>query len=268
MTEATLIHWSKIEKGIMEQAKSANINGDLLYDFKTRIYKMATEILEPDEFEPSEFWELLVKCFFIAYPHQSDLPEDLRKEKFISTYEGKTRPHALKEFLLSLNLKPNQRYRLLDTLVVFIEEAEKKDKDFACSRIFVETELKRAKQEDVISPFDYSGLDKYFFPDKIQAFKQIEIEMFKKDFFVNNEWGKKHPKYELAGLIHILHDKQYFKKQLQGKSVSTSLLEYRRFFEQRYNIKIAKEFQPQRIKGKLKLAEGAFQFIIPELKTS
>lgn len=121
--------------------------------------------------------------------------------------------------------------------------------------------------KNVTSPFDYSNINKYFFTDKIEAFKQIENEMLQRDFFVNNKWSNKHPKYELAGFIHILYDLQYFKKQLKGKSISTSKLAYRRFFEQRYNTKISKEFQPQRIKNKLKLAQTAFRFIIPDLNT-
>jgi|GEM_PF-4312142 len=193
---------------------------------------------------------------FLAYTKfilQTSLDVKNLKKKFETPYEN-----SKGEKISGYTMNPVNKLKAIACL----EWIEKKN-----NLIEVNNQPPPQKETELVNSFDYLSPEKYFYPDKIESFKQIEKKMLQGDFFEANNWSYTHPKYELAGLIHILYNSQYLKKQLQGKNVSNSLLAYRRFFEQRYNTKIAKEFQPKRIEIKLKLAKIAFEFIIPELNT-
>ena len=155
-----------------------------------------------------------------------------------------------------LSIKRNTLEKLEQQINKWIELEGNNDKGIATPP----TKEKEEKAMEVLNTFDYSNLTEIFFPDKIEDFKRIENEMLNSDFFKNNKWSDKHPKYELAGLIHILNSKKYF-KPLKGKNTSTSLLSYRYFFEKRYGIIIEKEFQSNRINKKLHFAKVAFTSI-------
>lgn len=110
--------------------------------------------------------------------------------------------------------------------------------------------------------FDDSNLDHYFFKDKIEEFKKIEQNMVEHDFLDNDGWNKKKSKRFLVALIYILKKLNFLKPKLPLKTEKTSLLEYRRFFEKRYNIDISQEMQPSKSKvANLRLYKIDYSFI-------
>ncbi len=114
------------------------------------------------------------------------------------------------------------------------------------------------------SQFDYSNKANYFFPDKIEGFKNIEIELLQRRF-VNDKgvWIKEDNK--LVALIHILYNLHYLKASLSGKRDRSLLNNYKRFFQSRYSIDISKSFQPSQFKiSSLSIFKADFHFI-PEI---
>jgi hypothetical protein len=149
MEKVILKPWDEMVKKADSLAKANNNTKDidsLLNPIKIKFYELFTELLK-DEFEPTEFFELLLKLFLIAYPKQEDVFAYFQPEKFLLDYKNKPRPAALKEYLFSLQLNEKQLHRLLYTFLIILTEAEKKDKEFVYSRIFIETELGKLKKK-------------------------------------------------------------------------------------------------------------------------
>lgn len=115
-----------------------------------------------------------------------------------------------------------------------------------------------------VHSFSYGNIEAYFFDDKITAFKQIENELLlKKCINDKGEWIAN--KAKLVALIHILKQLKYLRNKLQGKTEKTSLVAYRRFFENRYHTKLTEQMKPSNFKiGRLKVYKPDFSFI-PEI---
>ena len=116
----------------------------------------------------------------------------------------------------------------------------------------------------VVHSFSYDNVETYFFDDKITVFKQIENELLLKKYINDKgEWIEN--KDKLVALIHILKQLKYLRNKLQGKTEKTSLVAYRRFFENRYHTKLTEQMKPSNFKiGRLKVYKPDFSFI-PEI---
>ncbi len=176
-------------------------------------------------------------------------------EEYKVLYPDKNNPESLGLLKYFLMMKSNTQSKLRTEI-----EKLKRTSDKSLPQIKETKTPKEKETTEILNTFDYSNLTEIFYPDKINDFKRIENEMLNSDFFEKNKWSSKHPKYELAAFIHILNDKNYLKK-LKGKNPSTSLLSYRKFFENRYGIAIKKEFQKNRVTEKLPLTKPVFMFI-------
>lgn len=117
-----------------------------------------------------------------------------------------------------------------------------------------------------INTFDYSGINVYFFDEKIERFKQIENKLIERGYFKNGVWDKE--KTILAGLIYLLKEYDYLRPKIEGKDAISTLLSFRYFFEKRYKKTIKKEFQKNRISENIIKAKSELILIIPELKTA
>lgn len=108
--------------------------------------------------------------------------------------------------------------------------------------------------------FPHDNLKLIFYPKAIEAFKEIEIGFLTDGWIVDKTWQKE--KNMLVSLILLLQNRGYLKK-INAKSDSTCRLEYRRFFENRYNVKIQEQMKPSKIKkfNLPKAFEPSFQFI-------
>lgn len=110
---------------------------------------------------------------------------------------------------------------------------------------------------------DYLNKETYFFSDKINAFRLIELALLTDDFL--NDKGKWIAgKDKLCAFIYFLLQKKYIKSTLPAFKERPLLLRYRRYFQIRYNIDISKAFQNNRFKvSSLPNYWPDFQFIFP-----
>lgn len=133
-----------------------------------------------------------------------------------------------------------------------------------------EDETKSSKTDTPQSPaeiavatytFDYTNADKYLFGDKVAAFQQIENDLCLIGY-INNTGTWQRGKKDLVAFIHILYILKYLRQQFHGKSIRTTLLEHRRFFERRYHISIEQEMKPSKFPPeKLREYKYTFHFI-------
>jgi len=122
----------------------------------------------------------------------------------------------------------------------------------------------QAKDVKAVFAFDYSNKDNYFYPDRIEAFEQLENELLQRGFI--NEKGIWDTEQNiLVALIHILFKLRFLKPIGKGKTERALLNMYKRFFITRYSIDITKAFQPTQFNiGSLKTYKVDFHFI-PEI---
>ena len=97
-----------------------------------------------------------------------------------------------------------------------------------------------------IVTFDYetNEIKGIFFPEYIPEFKNIETKLISENYF--NEVGKwiKHKDPDLIAFIKFLIEYIFLRGKLTDKKTR---LKIRKFFENRYNVNLEKEFQPNRL---------------------
>lgn len=130
------------------------------------------------------------------------------------------------------------------------------------SKLYTPEPNQQSKTETNIVPFDYDTTEiKEIFPtDYITAFKEIETRLISENYFnTEGKWIKKKNPLLIA-FIKILNEYQYFKIKIKGcKNDKQRMIKFRKFFENRYKVKISHEFQPQN-RDKINI-KGYFIFI-------
>lgn len=116
-----------------------------------------------------------------------------------------------------------------------------------------------------VANFDYTNKENYFFADKIDVFKQIEQELVLKEYIdTKGKWNKE--KRHLVALIHTMYNLKYMRPKINGKSEKNTKLDYRRFFEKRYNTELSQEMKPSKFPPN-KVKDYIYEFhFIPEIE--
>jgi hypothetical protein len=135
---------------------------------------------------------------------------------------------------------------------------------FEKMELYLSKPKKDAPAPTVNPIFDYSNKEKYFIPDKLSTFKEIEKELITREYINSGTWIKE--KQTLVAFIHILIKLKYLKPKLINKKENTTLISYRRFFEERYNIDIAAQMQPSKFTIAVEKKQMPHFIFIPDIE--